>query len=268
MKSTKCVACGFVGFSDEMCKACGAPMNQRSASAPPVAPVYATQYHSWNQPEGKQKGMAIAALVLGIISFMTLGLIGLGAITGIIMACVAISRARREPQKYGGRGMAITGLVLCLTSLVMIVPVGIFASIFIPNLIAARMAANEASAIASLRDIAVAESNYLSAYRKFGTLEELGASNLLDPTLATGEKNGYQFTIVVESPETFEVNAVPTAYRSSGLRSFYVDESTVIRAGNNFGGPSSKMDEPVSAESEFQRRRSNRRANYRGDELY
>ena len=166
MKSTKCIACGFVGFSDETCKACGAPMNQRSDSAPPVAPVYGSQHHYGNDPEGQKKGMAIAA------------------------------------------------------------------------------------------------------YRKFGTLEELAASNLLDARLSTGEKNGYQFTIVVESPETFEVNAVPTTYRSSGLRSFYVDESTVVRGGNNFGGPASKVDEPLTAESEFQRRRNNRPANYRGDDRY
>src|SRR5215216_490297 len=140
MKSTKCVECGFVGWSDvEKCKACGAPLHQRSASLPLPTPGY----DSWNQPdEGQKKGLAIFSLVLGILSFFTFGLLGVGAITGIILAAVAMSKVKREPWKYGGRGMAIAGLTLSIISLVSVVPVGIIASIAIPNLLAARMAAN------------------------------------------------------------------------------------------------------------------------------
>ena len=280
MKSTKCVACGFVGFSDETCKACGAPLNQRSTNTPPVAPPPAygaqynsgpqygsgaqynsgSQYGSWDQPEGEKKGMAIAALVLGILSFFTFGIIGIGAITGIILACVAMGKAKREPWKYGGRGMAIAGLALCVTSLVMVVPIGIVASIAIPNLLAARRAANEASAISSVRTIVEAEAVYQSAFKKFGTLEELAANNLLDSPLSTGERSGYRFSVSVTGPDSFEVNAMPTAYRSSGMRSFYTDETAVIRAGDNFGGPSSKADEPLDFDYPSRR---DRRADYR-----
>ncbi|MFN2407806.1 MAG: hypothetical protein ABR594_17305 [Pyrinomonadaceae bacterium] len=38
----------------------------------------------------------------------------------------------------------------------------------------------------------------------------------------------------------FEVVGLPVDYRSSGMRSFYVDETAVIRGGDNLGGPSSK----------------------------
>lgn len=264
MKSTKCVACGFVGFSDETCKACGAPLNQRATTPPPVTHVYTSHYESWDQPEGQKKGMAIFALVLGILSLMTFGIIGVGAITGIILACVAMGRAKREPWKYGGHGIAVTGLILCITSLVLAVPIGLIASIAIPNLLAARRAANEASAIHSVRTIALAEAEFQSAYNKFGTLEELRVHNMLEPKLATGEKNGYQFSVSVTSPDAFEVNAVPVSYRSSGMRSFYMDETAVIRAGDNYGGPSSKMDEPLESNYTYPQRRD-RRVDYRNN---
>src|SRR6476660_3617179 len=115
MKSTKCVECGFVGWSDvENCKACGASLSQHSTSLPPASPGY----NSLNQAEeGQKKGLAIFSLVLGILSFLTFGLLGVGAITGIILAVVAMRRVKREPWKYGGRGMAIAGLTLSIISI-------------------------------------------------------------------------------------------------------------------------------------------------------
>src|SRR6188508_107464 len=108
MKSTKCLACGFVGRSDvEFCKSCGAAFGER--------PAYSAQAGSaWNESEGRQKGLAIASLVLGILSFFTFGLLGVGAIIGIVVAVKAMNRVKDEPWKYGGRGIAIAGLVLSI----------------------------------------------------------------------------------------------------------------------------------------------------------
>ena len=251
MKSTKCVACGFVGWSDvEYCKACGAPLNQQHVA--PAAPAYG----QWDQSEGQEKGLAIFALILGIISFFTFGLLIVGAIAGIIVAVKAMGRVRREPWRYGGRGIAIAGLVMSILSLTSAVPMGIIAAIAIPNLLASRMAANEGSAIYSLRQIFAAESMYYENFEKYGTLEELAAQNLIDPRLGAGTKNGYNFTVVLtnEEVEGFAVVGVPITYRSTGTRSFYVDESAVIRAADNNGGPPSKMDAPLEASSEYFRR--------------
>ena len=265
MKSTKCVECGFVGWSDlENCKSCGAPLNQHSTNFPPASPGYSTQYHSWDQSEGQRKGMAIAALILGILSFFTFGLLGIGAIVGIILSVKAMGRVSREPWKYGGRGMAIAGLVLSITALASAVPIGIIAAIAVPNLLAARRVANEASAIASMRIITSAEAAYQSNFAKYGTLEELAANGLIDPNLGSGTKNGYNFTITLDSenPEGFEATGVPVSYRDTGTRSFYVDETFVIRAADNFGGPSTKMDQPLESGPEFPGR-AGRRVEYR-----
>jgi type II secretory pathway pseudopilin PulG len=197
--------------------------------------------------------MAIFSLVLGIISFFTFGLLGVGAIAGIILAVVAMRRVREEPWKYGGRTIAITGMVLSITSLATMVPVGIIAAIAIPNLLASRMAANEGSAVRSLNTLASAEMVYQSTVGRgrYGTLQELEAERLIDPALASGFKHGYRFTLELtngraEIPASgFEVIGVPVDYRSSGMRSFYVDETAVIRGGDNLGGPSSKNDDPL-----------------------
>jgi type IV pilus assembly protein PilA len=272
MKSTKCVECGFVGWSDvENCKACGALLGQRSHNLPSATPHNYGNDDQWGPSEGQKKGLAIFALVLGIISFFTFGLLGIGAITGIILACVSMGRVKREPWKYGGRGIAIAGLVLSTTSLVTVVPVGIIAAIAIPNLLASRRAANEASALYSLRQIASAQMVYHSNFDKYATLEELAAQNLIDPRLATGTKNGYNFTMELTTDETnlagFAVVTVPATYRSSGTRSFYIDESAVIRGSDKYGGPSSKMDQPLEAETEFSNR-SNRRVDYSRQPVY
>ena len=271
MKSTKCVECGFVGWSDvEHCKACGAQLGQRSHDLPSPTPVY-NYNESAHQQEGPKKGLAIAALVLGIIGFLTVGILGIGAIVGIVLACMAMSKIKNDPWQYGGRGMAIAGLVLNIVSLVSFVPMGIIAAIAIPNLLASYRAANEGSAMASLRTLASAEATYQSTRGNgnFGTLKELAAEGLIDSNLASGTKNGYNFTVELtttdESYPGFAVVGVPVTYRKTGVRSFYIDESGIIRAGDNSGGPSTKMDLPLD-ESNFYDR--SRRVDYRTQPAY
>ena len=259
MKSTKCVACGFVGWSDvENCKACGAPLNQPSAHVPSTTPAYTTHYDHWDQPEGQEKGLAIFALILGIVSFFTFGMLLVGAIVGIVVAAKAMGRVRREPWRYGGRGIAIAGLVLNIVSLSSVVPIALIAAIAIPNLLASRRAANEYSAIRSLHEISLAQATYQSNFGKYGTLEELAAQRLINPRLSSGTRNGYIFTVVLTADEMnvegFAAVGVPETYRSSGIRSFYVDETSVMRAGDNHGGPSTKMDEPLDLNPDYSRR--------------
>jgi len=253
MKSTKCVQCGFVGWSDiENCKACGAQLNQRSGSLPPAG----AYYHSGDESEGQQKGLAIAALTLGILSFFTFGLLVVGAIVGIVLSVKAMGRVSREPWRYGGRSMAIAGLILSITSLASAVPMGIVMSIAIPNLLASYRAANEGSAMHSLRTISQAQVTYQNTVEKYATLQELAASGLINPDLGSGTKNGYTFTVTLDSenPEAFEVTGVPVTYGKTGTRSFYIDETLVMRAADNFGGPSTKMDEPLDSDDPFPRR--------------
>src|SRR5262245_6569833 len=150
---------------------------------------------------GEKKGLAITALVSGILSL--LGCLGVGSLTAIITGIMAMTRAKKEPHVYGGRGMAITGLVMGIVSFVLLPFFGIIAAIAIPSLLRARLAANEAAAIGDVRTVISAEVGYASQNgNNFDTLECLGAPSsciphysgptFLDPMLASGGmKSGY-----------------------------------------------------------------------------
>ena len=86
---------------------------------------------------------------------------------------------------------------------------------------------------------------------KYGTLEELCSQGLIDPVLAKGVKSGYRFTLELTDHSGdypgFQVVGVPLEYRRSGMRSFYVDETSVLRGADNHGGPSSAQDDPLQS---------------------
>jgi len=142
--------------------------------------------------------------------------------------------------------LAIAGLVLGYLQIACLPLVLIIAAIAIPNLMKARMAANESSAIGSLRTLTTSEINYSTACPKIGfayALAEMGpngsacpqGANQIDRALAAGTKSGYRFTPHVSSfagtvPETgFGWNADPIE-PSSATRHFFVDQSGVIRS--------------------------------------
>jgi len=126
--------------------------------------------------------------------------------------------------------------------LIVVAIILIIAAIAIPNLIKSKMAANESSAVGSLRTITTANIAYSTACPTVGfaaTLAELqagatcpAASNEIDNTLSTGVKSGYSFHnyTATGTPATqFSINADPLT-TSSGTRHFFVDESGVIRS--------------------------------------
>lgn len=262
MKSVKCSECGFVGWADaERCKKCGvvrlADPNAESYQTP--AQNYGVYQPGQRGNSGRtlKKGLAIASLVIGIINLFSFGIVGLGAIAGITMAIVALSKAKRNPYQYGGQGLATAGLVTSILSLVIIVPIGIVAAIAIPNILASARAANESSSIAVLRRIYAAEQTYQSVHEKFGTMDELAAADLVDPQVARGRRFGYEFKLEVtpgysatgeDSRVTgFHVVGVPVTYGSSGRRSFYVDETGVIRGEDNRGAEATELTPPLNS---------------------
>jgi len=132
--------------------------------------------------------------------------------------------------------------------LIVVAIILIIAAIAIPNLLRARMQANEASAAASIHAVNTAEISYSSVYPSTGfsaSLANLGdggttpcagtatASCFIDSTLAGGTKSGYIFTYVPDLSATptqrYTVNADPVTRGISGQRSFYSSEGNVTR---------------------------------------
>jgi prepilin-type N-terminal cleavage/methylation domain-containing protein len=132
--------------------------------------------------------------------------------------------------------------------LIVVAIILIIAAIAIPNYLNARMAANEASAVQSIRTIQSGLSAYISTYPAVGFPAQLvhlgpGAAVpcissstqacLIDSVLANGTKAGYVLTYVQDASSTpsigYTLNADPTLRGSTGHRSFYSDQPGVIR---------------------------------------
>ena len=118
----------------------------------------------------------------------------------------------------------------------------ILAAIEIPNLLSAKIAANQAAAVASLRTLETAEVTYAVTYNQgySSTLAQLGPSNgssspqaadLVDNLLANGEKGGYTY-VYVPGPvvdgkiDTYTLKALPSAPCASGYLSYSMAPSS------------------------------------------
>jgi hypothetical protein len=74
----------------------------------------------YQQPQKRGSGMAIAALILGIIALLSCWTIVGGILFGLIAIVLGFVASRRAKRgEAGGRGMAITGIVLGLLGLVL-----------------------------------------------------------------------------------------------------------------------------------------------------
>jgi type II secretory pathway pseudopilin PulG len=136
--------------------------------------------------------------------------------------------------------MALTGLIFGYLGITFI-PFLIIAAIAIPNLLRSRIAANEASAVGSLRTINTAELAYANEYQKVGfacDLTKLGTfgksaspdnAGFIGDNLARGTKSGYRFELTCDTdPSKYTAVAYPMTEGQSGVRSFCTNQTGVI----------------------------------------
>ncbi len=219
----------------------------RPAYTPP--PSFGGPGYSPGPPPGNLKsGMAVTGMIfgiLGICGFLTCGLTSILAIPGVILSFMANSRAASQPRVYGGKNMAITGIVLNLFA-ILVIP--FFAAIAVPNLLAARRSANQASAVQTLRNIHSAQSVYESGIgmgQYAASLKELEKVQLLQSNVIQLDRvprQGYRIVRFEAIPRTstqaahYFVVIAPvqdTGIGRSGNFSFYIDDSGVLRQSRN-----------------------------------
>ncbi len=135
----------------------------------------------------------------------------------------------------------------------------VLAAVACPGLQRSRIAANYASAVGTLRTIHTAESTYAETYKRgysaslaligpppSGGLATASTADLISSEVAGGKKSGYIFDYkpgpadASGNIKTFTVSARPIQYGSTGCRSFFTDESGVIRQSDENRAPSAK----------------------------
>lgn len=136
-------------------------------------------------------------------------------------------------KKQNEKGFSLVEL------LVVVIIIAIVAAIAIPNLLASRRAANEASAISSLRTIHSAQATYQATEGgnvKYGSLADLGTggAKLIDANLEGASKSGYAFAITLSTnapaSSQYCATAWPSTLGTTGNRDFGVSSSGVIVA--------------------------------------
>ncbi len=137
--------------------------------------------------------------------------------------------------------------------LIVVAIILIIAAIAIPNLLRSKMAANEASAVGSLRTINTAAVSYSSTYGNYPpALSNFGPAatpsstpaDLIDSVLSTGTKSGYTLTYAAANTNTTYTIVASPVSSSSGQRGFFTDQTGVIRA--NPGGAATSSSTPIS----------------------
>jgi type IV pilus assembly protein PilA len=143
------------------------------------------------------------------------------------------------------RGFSLIELLIVIAIILIII------TIAVPKYQKTQMFMKETAAIKAIQTIHQMEVQYQSQYGRYAvSLAELGppasgaptpaAADLISTDLSQGIKQGYKFTLT-GNQGGYVINAIPEVYGSSGSRTFYSDQTMVIR--ENYGA------EPATATS-------------------
>ncbi len=157
-------------------------------------------------------------------------------------------------MKTNSKGFSLIELLIVVAIILII------AAIAIPNLLKSRIAANQASAVGSLRTINTGEITYAATYNVgySPTLVALGgpgtgagsatAAGVIDAQLAAGTKSGYTFVYTPSAAVSGSINAYdlkgnPLTVGTTGTNYYFTDQTGVIR--QNSTAVAAETDSPI-----------------------
>jgi type IV pilus assembly protein PilA len=151
----------------------------------------------------------------------------------------------RTQARQNDEGFTLIELLIVMSVMLILM------TMIIPSVLKVTKSANQTSAMNSVKAIGSAEGQYMSAFPVNGfscSLAALGGASgtpptpqsaqVLDPTLAQGNKSGYTFNITnctkvtVQNTDQYtgyEITAVPNSIGRSGDRGYCMDESGVLK---------------------------------------
>ena len=115
--------------------------------------------------------------------------------------------------------------------MIVVAIIALLAAIAIPNLLRARISAQEAAAAAALHTLVTAETQWRASHTSYAALTALTSETppYIDSTLAGGSKQGYTFTVGGISGTAFFAGAAP---QGGNARGYYIDEAGVLCRSN------------------------------------
>jgi prepilin-type N-terminal cleavage/methylation domain-containing protein len=148
---------------------------------------------------------------------------------GVIQSSYKLNPTGENNQMKKEQGFSLIEL------LIVVAIIAIIAAIAVPSMLTARMAANEAGAIQGCRTVGSAEMAFAAVNnQQFTNLAGLVGGNFVDSRFSGLGFNGYKYTDELGTDEmTFVFDANPVASGSTGRYDYVVDESMVVRYGEN-----------------------------------
>lgn len=205
-------------------------------------PMFAGQ----QQTDGKATG----SLILGILSLLCFSF--LAGIPAVVLGHMSRKNIRESMGRLKGDGMALAGLIMGYISIATIPVFLIIAAIAIPNLLRAKMVANDSAAASTMRTLNTGQVSYSANYPAKGYARDLatlgpGPSNqcgepsdtyacLIDGPLANANvKNGYRFSMTAVCGTDgictdYVIVARPVTLNNTGTKSFCSTADAVVRS--------------------------------------